>query len=317
MEQESGDEERMNPPGEELPAADRFRVSEELDGRTVEVLLMRRTGRGRDHAAKLLRQGRVWVEGEPVAPKTLLFAGTELVVTPGGSGEKQILPNRRLRLHILHRDDHLLVLRKPVGLVMHPGPGHGTNTLLHAVMALAEAPLRALGPERTYGLVHRLDRGTSGVVVVALSELAYDCLARQFEDRTVKKEYVAIVHGVPAEREGTIRGPVGGKDAESDYRVEEVRRGEAGVASRLTVFPRTGRTHQIRIHLASLSCPVVGDRRYGREKDDLAAALYLPHFALHAQTLGLLHPETGEAIRFEAALPGSLRRAWRKYGASR
>ncbi len=226
-------------------------------------------------------------------------------------------------LRIVHEDSRLLVLDKPAGLVVHPGAGSPAGTLVNALLHHIR-DLSGIGGVLRPGIVHRLDRGTSGLMVVAKDDETHRSLARQFADRRVEKEYLALVLGVPDRREGTIdaaigRHPVerkrmavrpeGGRPARTVYAVVEIFDG----AALLRVRIHTGRTHQIRVHLASLGHPVAGDALYGGTRTpgsrrtaarDALRSLARP--ALHAARLAFEHPGTGERLVFESPLPSDI-----------
>jgi len=227
-------------------------------------------------------------------------------------------------LDILYEDDAMVAVNKPPGMVVHPAKGHWAGTLTSALAFHFENLSTAGGPTRP-GIVHRLDRETSGVIVIAKTDQVHLALARQFEARTIEKEYFAIVAGTPDRDRDAIEQPIGvhpyqrekmairanhgtSRDARTFYEVIERFDGFAAVR----VLPKTGRTHQIRLHLAHIGCPVLCDRLYGgrsritrgelrRQRDD--NHLLLDRLALHAKRLRLAHPQTGAPIEFEAPLP--------------
>jgi 23S rRNA pseudouridine1911/1915/1917 synthase len=227
-------------------------------------------------------------------------------------------------LDVVYEDAALLVVAKPAGLVVHPGAGHATGTLVHALLAHCGPALSGIGGIRRPGIVHRLDRGTSGLLVVAKTDAAHLGLARQLKARSVERRYLALVHGTVPRLEGQIETAIGrdprdrlrmavrpsglGRQAVTRYRVLE-RFTAPRPLTYLGLQLGTGRTHQIRVHLAHLGVPVVGDRTYRRRgtpplDPDLAARTQaLGGFALHAAVLGFTHPETGARLRFEAPLP--------------
>jgi 23S rRNA pseudouridine1911/1915/1917 synthase len=220
-----------------------------------------------------------------------------------------------LALHVLHEDAELLVIDKPPGLVMHPGPGHWTGTLLNALVhhvGHESGDGRRVRP----GLVHRLDKGTSGVLVIAKTDAAHRDLSRQFRAHSVHRVYLALVAG--AVRRGGLIDLGLGRDTRDRRRVStrspSTRQAltEYRVAERLgpdatlvEARPRTGRTHQIRVHLASIGHPVLGDASYGTAPADPA----LPRAMLHAAVLGFAHPASGEYVEFRAPLPADMERA--------
>jgi 23S rRNA pseudouridine1911/1915/1917 synthase len=224
---------------------------------------------------------------------------------------------------VVHEDRHLLVVDKPAGLVVHPGAGRATGTLVNALLHRVR-DLSGIGGVLRPGIVHRLDRGTSGLLVVAKDDASHLALSRQFSGRTVEKEYLAVVLGVPRAKEGTIDVPIGrdpvhrqrmsvraprGRTARSTYRLVEA----FDDAALLRVRIATGRTHQIRVHLAALGHPVAGDPTYGGKRrpasgqpETRVALEALTRPALHAARLAFTHPATGERLTFESPLPPDL-----------
>jgi len=231
-------------------------------------------------------------------------------------------------LDILYEDDDLIAINKPPGMVVHPSKGHWSGTLA-AALAFHFDRLSTVGGKTRPGIVHRLDRDTSGVIVVAKNDQTHLALAAQFEQRNVEKEYFAIVAGVPDRDRDVVEQPIGihprqrekmairaghstSRDARTFYQVEQRFRGFATVK----VLPKTGRTHQIRLHLAHIGCPVLCDRLYGgRSKitsGEIASGrkdgnVILDRQALHARRLALVHPSTNEPIEFEASLPQDIK----------
>jgi 23S rRNA pseudouridine1911/1915/1917 synthase len=230
-------------------------------------------------------------------------------------------------LDILYEDSDLLVLNKPAGLVVHPAPGNPDRTLVNALLAHCGESLSGIGGVRRPGIVHRLDKDTSGVMVVAKNDESHRALARMFASHDLTRIYRALVWGGPKAQKGTIeaaigRHPVdrkrmtvrrsGGRPALTEYWVEQ-RFGlpHAPIASLLGARLGTGRTHQVRVHLAHLGCPVVGDPIYGRKSRNASQPASLRGFgrqALHAAILGFRHPRTGREMRFATELPQDFRR---------
>jgi len=221
-------------------------------------------------------------------------------------------------LAVLFEDAALVVIDKPAGLVVHPAPGHARGTLVHALLHHCR-DLAGVGGALRPGIVHRLDAGTSGVMVVAKSDAAHQALSLQFRDHSIERVYHAFVRGVPAAESGRVERAIGrhprdrkrmsvaareGREARTAWRV--LRRYPASSATRLEVRPETGRTHQIRVHLASQGLPILGDPVYGRALAGLPRGAPLARPALHAALLGFRHPGTGERLRFEAPLPEDL-----------
>ncbi|HVC53252.1 MAG TPA: RluA family pseudouridine synthase [Stellaceae bacterium] len=229
----------------------------------------------------------------------------------------------QLPLDIRFEDAHLIVIDKPAGMVVHPAPGNPAGTLVNALLAHCGDSLAGIGGVRRPGIVHRLDKDTSGLMVVAKTERAHQALSRDFAARRVERAYVALVWGVPLPATGEIAGNIGrsptnrkkmavvgsgGKPALTRYRVE---RAFAGKAAQVECRLATGRTHQIRVHLAERGHPVIGDPVYGgraaRRGAPGARIAAFPRQALHAKVLGFTHPETGENLRFESTPPADFR----------
>lgn len=294
----------------QLPATIQLRP--EHAGKRVEKVLLRALpGLRESFALMLLHRGKVLLDGRALARGARLpRAGRLEVLAPDPRpGPRAPIANERVALRVLHEDDHVIVVDKPAGLAMHPGPGHGSDTLQNGLIA-RYPELLELGRERGFGLVQRLDRDTSGLVVVARSALAYDALVAAFTAREVEKRYRAITLGAPPTDEGVVDAPVDGRDATSRWQVlERAGQGRATVAL-VSLRPLTGRKHQLRIHMAGLGCPIVGDKRHGPTTIPLAQRLGLRRVALHAEALALRHPVTGERLAFEAPWPRELDAAW-------
>jgi 23S rRNA pseudouridine1911/1915/1917 synthase len=247
--------------------------------------------------------GRVSVDGEPAVATRRVRGGEDVVVLAAPEPATSAYAPEPIALAIVHEDDALLVVDKPAGLVVHPGSGNWDGTLLNAL--LHHAPELAAIPRA--GIVHRLDKDTSGLLVVARTLQAQTNLVRQLQARSVRREYAALAVGDLA-RGGTVDAPIGrhptrrttmavvasGKPARTHYDVLE----RFGVATLLACRLETGRTHQIRVHLASLGHPLVGDPAYGRRQP-----VAFPRQALHARRLGLLHPLNDVACEWESPLP--------------
>lgn len=230
-------------------------------------------------------------------------------------------------LAILYEDTDLVVLDKPAGMAVHPAPGSPAGTLVNALIAHCGDSLSGIGGVKRPGIVHRLDKDTTGVMVVAKNDAAHQHLARQFAQRSVERSYLALVWGVPSPLEGSIVGAIGrdprdrkrmavvagrGKPAETRY---AVRRAYGLAAALISCRLLTGRTHQIRVHLAAIGHPVIGDATYGRitaarlkrlPPAAQAAVQAFPRQALHAAVLGIAQPRTGERLRFEAPPPADM-----------
>ncbi len=292
-----------------------FIVSRVGAGQRLDQFLAGVSGLSRARVQRLIADGHVLVGGRPEKPRHHVTAGDriQLRIPPP---EPLPLTPEPLPLDILHEDDDLLVLNKPAGLVVHPGAGRTRGTLVHGLLAHCLS-LSGIGGVERPGIVHRLDRDTSGVLVVAKTEAAHQSLSRQFTARVVKKRYLALVHGEVREESGWIEAAIGrrehdrkrmgvrtrgGREARTGFQV--VRRMPDMTLLALTL--ETGRTHQIRVHLAHINHPVVGDRVYGGRRERGRAAADTPRAErqmLHAWQLGFHHPRSGAWLEFTAPIP--------------
>jgi len=261
---------------------------------------------------QLIEKEHVLLNGKPVLkPKTSLSIGDELICTlpdPAPVGLVAV----DIPLDILYEDKDLIVVNKAAGLVTHPAPGHEADTLVNALLFHC-SDLQGIGGELRPGIVHRLDKDTSGVLVVAKNEQAVASLVQQFSSHTVQKEYRALVWGHPRPAEGKINEPIGrhpvhrkkmavnSKGREALTRYKTLSKGP--IAAELRVWIETGRTHQIRVHMAHLGHPVVGDTLYGRARHGLPEGLEIPRQMLHAHTLKIAHPQDGRPLEFTAPIP--------------
>jgi len=294
----------------------RFRVGEGEGGMRLDAALAGLAGVARSQARRWIDAGRVTVEGEPARASAKVAPGQTIEAAPPEPSPSEISAEA-IPLEVLHEDEDLIVVDKPAGLVVHPAPGHPGGTLVNALLHHC-GDLAGIGGVVRPGIVHRLDRGTSGVIVVAKNDATHGDLAGQFHDHTVERVYLAIVRGAPGTSEGHEERPIGrhprdrkrmsvvtgsGRAARTVWRVRE--RFPAAAHALLEVRPETGRTHQIRVHLASAGFPIAGDPVYGRSKPGRRAgvSLGLERPALHAAVLGFRHPRSGEAVRFETAPP--------------
>jgi 23S rRNA pseudouridine1911/1915/1917 synthase len=269
------------------------------------VLVARLTGLSRSYVTSAIKAGAVNVNGSAAKPSRLLEAGDLLRFVIEAPAVPDVLP-QAIPLDIVFEDETLIVVNKPAGLVSHPAHGSPDHTLVNALLAHAG---NLPGEAVRGGLVHRLDRDTSGLLLAAKTEAALGTLARAMQKRYIKREYRGLVEGIPRDAEGTIRGALGrdsrnrmryairsdGKASVTHYAVRERLRNAAELTFRL----ETGRTHQIRVHLAALGHPIVNDPLYGRPDSRLA----LPGQALHAWKLEFKHPVSKEFLAFEAEPP--------------
>lgn len=234
-----------------------------------------------------------------------------------------VKPNPRVPYTLRYQDDAVLVVEKPAGVVTEPGKGHAHDSLLNGLFDRFGNLLQNLGEQRDWGLLHRLDKDTSGLLLVAIRNRAYDALRAQFEAHQVKKVYWAIVLGGPKPAQGVVQKPIveatgrikravlqrGGAPAVTAYRVLQV--GKAGQAvSLVEARPKTGRLHQVRVHLASLGCPILGDSIYG----DAPALPRVPRLCLHAARLSFVHPANGRRMEISSPWPSDLEATSSRFG---
>lgn len=270
----------------------------------------------RAEAAAMVDDGKVLLDGHEVTTRsTRVQAGQRVDIDDSHLGEvEELMPDRSVELAVVYEDSHVVVVDKPAGLVVHPGAGNRTGTLVNG--AVARWPeLATVGDPLRPGVVHRIDQGTSGLLVMARSELAYESLVGQFSSRAVEREYLALVWGHLEPPVGMIDAPIGrsqrdptrmtvtntGREARTRYEVLRQFRDPNDI-SYLSCRLETGRTHQIRVHLSALGHPLVGDGRYGGDRP----AIELDRPWLHAARLGFEHPDTGEHIAFASDLPVDL-----------
>jgi 23S rRNA pseudouridine1911/1915/1917 synthase len=280
----------------------------------------------RSRLKALIEEGRLTVDGATITnPSLRVKPGQRLLLRPPAPVDDRPVP-QAMDLAIVYEDAELLVLDKPVGLVVHPAAGNPDQTLVNALLAHCGDGLTGIGGVKRPGIVHRLDKDTSGLMVVAKSERAHVALSAAFAARTIERAYWAVVWGVPNPREGEIDGPIGrsptnrkkmavvasGKPALTRYKViRPLGLGASLIECRLA----TGRTHQIRVHMTEIGHPLIGDQVYGRIRpgrlkdlppEAAVAASQFPRQALHAWLLGFDHPTTGEHLTFKSALPADI-----------
>lgn len=307
----------------------KFNVPENLEGLRLDIFCSRKvTDRTRSYFTKLASSGHILVDGKPAKPSTKVKIGMhieiELVAPPPLEAEPE-----NIELDIVHEDKRIIIVNKPAGMVVHPAAGNYQGTLVNALLYHFGKPAgENIDPIRP-GLVHRLDKDTSGILVVAKDEMALAYLQRELKERRIKRIYKAIVWGDVNPDSGTVDLPVGrserdrkkmivyprhGRDAVTHYDVEE----RFGLATLTRLRLQTGRTHQIRVHMSHLGHPVLGDPTYGgrssyvrrlMKKDKIDATVLLgilQRQALHAVELEFPHPDDGRMIRFESELPSDM-----------
>lgn len=286
-------------------------VQEEESGKRIDLFLADKIkdGYSRSFIQQLILQKNVLLNNSPVKAAHKIKTGDIIRVLAVEVKPVKVLPEN-IKLKIIYEDDDILVIDKPSGLVVHPGAGNKTGTLVNALL-MHTKNLSSVNPERP-GIVHRLDKDTSGVMVAAKNNIAHLNLAKQFSVHTIKRKYIAIVRGQVAFDEGIIDVPIArhkkdfkrqavswstdSKYALTKYKVLK----RIDCASMLELTPKTGRTHQLRVHLAYLGYPILGDTKYGKiiNKEKGFGRL-----ALHAQELGFLHPKTNKFISFVSKIP--------------
>lgn len=299
-------------------------VNEELpdafDGERLDRVVSMLGDFSRAQSAALIAAGGVLVDGKKVTQRSLrLQGGSRVAFTAAEAVEVVTEADESIVFDVVHADDDLIVVNKPAGLVVHPGAGRPDQTLVNGL--LHHFPeIAGVGEAGRPGIVHRLDADTSGLLVVARTQAAYDALVESLSHREVHREYRSVVHGIVADDRGVVDAPIGrssqkrtrmavvadGKEARTHYEVL-ARHHEAPVASVLMLRLETGRTHQIRVHLSAIGHPVVGDPTYGRKKQagDVAITSF-SRVALHAHRLGFTHPASQEEVVFDAPVPADL-----------
>lgn len=292
-------------------------VPDGLDGQRVDAALAKMLGFSRTFAAEVAEAGGVVLDGAAVGKSDRLRGGGWLDVSWTPKEEPQVVPIAVPELGIVYDDDDIIVVDKPTGVAAHPSLGWEGPTVVGA-LAAAGFRVATSGAAERQGIVHRLDVGTSGLMVVAKSESAYTALKRAFKERTVEKIYHAVVQGHPDPLAGTIEGPIGrhpnhhwkfavvadGKPSVTHYETLEAFPG----ASLLEIHLETGRTHQIRVHMSAHRHPCVGDPLYGADPT-LSAKLGLTRQWLHAHRLAFAHPATGEWVQFSSPYPADFQHA--------
>ena len=295
-------------------------VPEGLDGSRVDAAVARLFGLSRTKAAEVASGGGVRIDGSAVLKSATVRAGSQLeVALPSGpvATSSQVVAEPVPGMRIIHDDEDIVVVDKPVGVAAHPSAGWSGPTVVGG-LAAAGYRIATSGASERQGVVSRLDVGTSGLMVVTKSERAYSLLKRAFKERRVEKTYHTLVQGLPDPLVGTIDAPIG-RHPGHDYKFAVLESGKPAVthyelleafrrASLLTVRLETGRTHQIRVHMAAVRHPCVGDPLYGADPT-LAARLGLDRQWLHAVGLGFEHPGSGEWVTFDSPYPDDLARA--------
>jgi 23S rRNA pseudouridine1911/1915/1917 synthase len=303
-----------------------YKVNQDDPIERADLFIAARCGITRSQAGKIIKEGHASIDGGKLKASQGLHAGEEIEVNIP-EPDFITLEAEDIPIDILYSDEHIVVVNKSPNLVVYPAAGHPNGTLMNA-LKFRFGRLAAIGGPLRPGVVHRLDKDTSGTIVVALTNEAYYNLVEQFKKRTASRSYVALVNGKPNQKEGDIDMPIGrsphdrkkmstkgtdGRDALTHYKVLSEFPGASLIEARLS----TGRTHQIRVHLISIGHSVLGDRTYGRKVrvDYKGKAVKFPRQMLHAKTLSFEHPITGEHMDFVAPLPEDMENAIKALGA--
>ncbi|MFY9268532.1 MAG: RluA family pseudouridine synthase [Candidatus Manganitrophaceae bacterium] len=302
-------------PNMSFPPASPLEVPLHIPPERIDLYMMKRgTPLSRSRIQKLIEEGQILVNGRPTKPSYRVRPGDRIALTIPPPAPLEIVPEA-LPLDVLYEDEVLLVLNKAAGMVVHPAPGHDRGTMVHALLHHCK-DLTGIGGRERPGIVHRLDKETSGVMVIAKTDAAHQRLSKQFKQHTIDRRYLTIVCGKVSKHSGKIILPIGRdridrkkisartahpREAETRYVVLERFR----VATFLEIFPQTGRTHQIRVHLAHLGHPVVGDKAYGGRTARLFE-INVDRQMLHAERLGFIHPTRGERMTFSAPIPADM-----------
>jgi len=293
-------------------------IPEGLNQERVDAALSRLLGLSRNVIVGLIEHGEISKDGKAVGKSDRVATGDQLeILLPAAKGEAKLVATPIDGLKVVYDDEYLIVIDKPVGIAAHPSPGWQGATVVGAIFA-AGHQLATSGAAERQGVVHRLDVGTSGLMVVAKNEVAYSNLKDQFRDRTVSKVYHALAQGHMDPTVGTIDAPID-RHPREDYRFAVVANGKPSIThyKTLEVFPavtlleielETGRTHQIRVHFSALHHPLVGDLTYGSDPA-LATRLGISRPWLHAKQLAFNHPASGERLSFNAEYPADLTRS--------
>ena len=263
----------------------------------------------RSYLQKLIKEGQVLVNGKTVKSGYQLSKGDEVSVTIPEPKELDVEP-QKMNLDIVYEDEDVILINKPKGMVVHPAPGHTTDTLVNGLLYHCKDNLSGINGVARPGIVHRIDRDTTGILIVCKNDMAHNSIAAQLKEHSINRRYRALVHGNLKEDTGTVEGPIGRHPVDRKKMAINERNGKPAV-THYTVLERfgnytlieckleTGRTHQIRVHMTSIGHPLVGDEVYGPAK----CPFKLQGQCLHAMVLGFVHPRTGEYMEFSADLP--------------
>jgi 23S rRNA pseudouridine1911/1915/1917 synthase len=285
----------------------------------IDTLLAGKMDITRSQIQRHIAEGNILVDDEIIRQSYKVKTGDRILVRIAEKKTEGLIPEP-IPLQILHEDPHLIVVNKPPAMVVYPAAGHSHGTLMNALAYHCRNLAAPGGPLRP-GVVHRLDKDTSGVMVIALDDRAYYSLSEQFRQRMITKRYLALVYGNPRQNNGVIEASIGRSESDRKKMSTRVRKGKEavttwrvierfGIATLIEAKLGTGRTHQIRVHLASIGHPVLGDRTYGRKvevegkmKGKETVKITFPRQMLHAEVIGFTHPVTGEYLEFSIPVP--------------
>ena len=286
-----------------------FEIQEDQQMRLDKYLAEQFPEQTRSYLQKLIKDGEVTVNGKSVKTGYQLSKGDEVCVNIPEPKELNVEP-QKMDLDIVYEDDDVILINKPKGMVVHPAPGHISDTLVNGLLYHCKGKLSGINGIARPGIVHRIDRDTTGILIVCKNDMSHNSIAAQLKEHSINRRYRALVHGNLKEDTGTVEGPIGrhpidrkkmsineknGKPAVTHYTVLE----RFGNYTLIECKLETGRTHQIRVHMTSIGHPLVGDDVYGPAK----CPFKLQGQCLHAMVLGFVHPRTGEYMEFSADLP--------------
>ena len=286
-----------------------FEIQEDQQMRLDKYLAEQFPEQTRSYLQKLIKDGEVLVNGKNVKTGYQLSKGDEVSVNIPEPKELDVEP-QKMDLDIVYEDDDVILINKPKGMVVHPAPGHTTDTLVNGLLYHCKDNLSGINGVARPGIVHRIDRDTTGILIVCKNDMSHNSIAAQLKDHSINRRYRALVHGNLKDDTGTIEGPIGRHPIDRKKMAINERNGKPAV-THYTVLERfgnytlieckleTGRTHQIRVHMTSIGHPLVGDEVYGPAK----CPFKLQGQSLHAMVLGFVHPRTGEYMEFSADLP--------------
>lgn len=296
-----------------------IKITPEEAGKRVDIFSSEVTGISRSQIQKLIDKGSLLVNEKPVARNYRLKPNDIIHLIIKEKTCEELIPEP-LPVKIQYQDKHLIVVDKPPGMVVYPAAGHNRGTLMNAIKYHSKS-LATIGSPLRPGIVHRLDKDTSGTMVVALDDKAYYSLIEQFKNRTIKRRYLALIYGNIKENSGAIAVKIGRSESDRKKMSTRVKRGKEAItlwrvierfqnATLIEVKLKTGRTHQIRVHFASIGHPVLGDRTYGKKivlETKSRKKILFPRQMLHAELLGFIHPASGEYLEFVSPLPEDMK----------